>query len=349
MESKKFNLFAMFMIVIMGCFCVFLGFKDNKGEDGKNGKSAYELAVEKGLFTGSELEYLQSLQGKDGSNVTIEDVYRAYLDVNDYTESDCSFADFISAYYPDVILDEATEKALTEFSTAQALRSTVDIAYSCYMDSAIISATPNTLTQTNEPVYVLETTNQAAIGISAGSGVIYKIDSDTAYIITNYHVVYVSNYSNDDSYRVYYNTSTGEYFTADYDTSKIQTTTTSNGWFGSTTTKYIKKSDVNLAPTATHFLENYEVYLYGYQAEGYALSAEFVGGSAENDIAILKIDKNSSNLNNKRIFTEDYKAAGISSSSSLAIGESVVAVGNPLLADTSEVDTSTITTIKQIE
>ena len=348
MESKKFNLFAMFMIVIMGCFCVFLGFKDNKGEDGKNGKSAYELAVEKGLFTGSELEYLQSLQGKDGSNVTIEDVYRAYLDVNDYTESDCSFADFISAYYPDVILDEATEKALTEFSTAQALRSTVDIAYSCYMDSAIISATPNTLTQTNEPVYVLETTNQAAIGISAGSGVIYKIDSDTAYIITNYHVVYVSNYSNDDSYRVYYNTSTGEYFTADYDTSKIQTTTTSNGWFGSTTTKYIKKSGVNLAPTATHFLENYEVYLYGYQAEGYALSAEFVGGSAENDIAILKIDKNSSNLNNKRIFTEDYKAAGISSSSSLAIGESVVAVGNPLLADTSEVDTSTITTIKQI-
>ncbi len=35
------------------------------GKDGKNGKSAYELAVEKG-FTGTEAEYLASLKGADG-------------------------------------------------------------------------------------------------------------------------------------------------------------------------------------------------------------------------------------------------------------------------------------------
>ena len=108
MDNKKFNIFAMLMIVIMGAFCIFMGLIDTKGEDGVDGKSAYELAVEKG-FNGSELEYLQSLQGKDGSNITIEDVYFAYLKVNNLTQDQCSFAKFISEYYPDVILDEAAE------------------------------------------------------------------------------------------------------------------------------------------------------------------------------------------------------------------------------------------------
>lgn len=346
MESKKFNIFATIMIVVMCVFSIFIGFRDNSGEDGTDGKSAYELAVEKGLFSGTELQYLQSLQGKDGSNITIEDVYKAYLKEKNLTDNQCSLADFISVYYPDTLLDEATEKALMEFSTQQALRTTVDITYSCYMNNSIISATPNTLS-TGEAVYVISETTQAAIGISAGSGVIYKINEDTAYIITNYHVVYVSNYSNSDDYRVYYNQTTGEYFTATYDESKVKTATSGyNPFFGSTTSKYLLQSDVTLAPTSTHFVDNYDVYLYGYQSEEYALSAEFVGGSAENDIAILKIDKNAS-TNNQRIFGEDYKQAVLGDSTKLSIGESVVAVGNPLLANTSGVDTSTITTLQE--
>ena len=351
MESKKFNVFAMLMVVVMCAFSIFIGLRNGKGEDGENGKSAYELAVEQGLFSGTELEYLQSLQGKDGSNITIEDVYKAYLKQNNLKESDCSLADFINVYYPDALLDEATEKALSEFATAQALRSTVDIVYSCYMNSAIISATPNVL-QTNDgnkDVYVIEETNQAPIGISSGSGVIYQVNENTAYIITNYHVVYVSNYSNDDSYRVYYDEKAGEYFTATYDESKVGTAT-SGGYYpflGGTTSKYILKSDVTLAPNETHFLESYEVYLYGYQEQEYALSATFVGGSAENDIAILKIDKNSTNENNKRIFTEDYKQVTLGDSTALAVGESAIAIGNPLLANTSEVDTSSVTTVQE--
>ncbi len=347
MESKKFNIFATLMIVVMCTFSIFIGFRDNSGADGMNGKSSYELAVEKGLFSGTELEYLQSLQGKDGSNVTINDVYKAYLKENDLTEENCTLREFINTYYPGTIIDSETEKTLAEYATQKGLRSTVDITYSCFMNTPIINATPNSLASTGDSVYVIEESNQVSVGISAGSGVIYQINSDTAYIITNYHVVYIGNYSNDNSYRVYYNTSTQEYFTGTYDASKVETATSGGfPFFGQTTQKYILQSDITLAPTATHFASTYDIYLYGYQNAEYALSAQFVGGSAENDIAILKIDKNAS-TNNKRIFTEDYKAAAVGDSTKLSIGESVVAIGNPLLANTSSVDTSTISTVQE--
>ncbi len=349
MESKKFNAFAMFMIVFMGVFCIFMGFKNTSGQNGKDGKSAYELAVEQGLFSGTEYEYLLSLQGEDGSNITIQQIYDAYLQDKQLTASQYPISKFIQDCYPDSVLGElnqATKKSIVELATAQALRSTVDIAYSCYMNTPIISAEENSLTN-GSPVYVIEETNRAAVGISAGSGVVYQVNSDTAYIITNFHVVYVNNYSNDDAYRVYYNESTGEYFTATFDETKVKTATSGSGFWGSTTVDYILQSDVELAPTSTHFLDNYDVFLYGYQEEKYALSASFVGGSAENDVAILKIDKNSSNPNNKMIFKDDYKPADLGNSSALSVGESVVAVGNPLLANTSNVETNSNMTVAE--
>lgn len=342
MESKKVNIFAFIMIVVMCAFTIFMSVRNSTGQDGVDGKSSYELAVEKGLFSGTELEYLQSLQGKNGSSITIEDVYYAYLRENGLTTNDCSLAKFINTYYPDTLLDDATEKSLSEFATAQALRSTVDIVYSFYIDKPIISATPNTLS-TGEKVYLIEESTNAPIGVSAGSGVIYKVAEDTAYIITNYHVVYVDNYTNDDNYNVYYNESTREYFTAKH--SESDEFQVSGGGFFVQQYTAVMVEDVEEAPISTHFLKNYEIYLYGYQADGYALSATFVGGSAENDIAVLKIDKNSSNKNNERIFTEDYKAVSLGDSTKLAVGENAIAVGNPLIPDTSNVDTSSITTI----
>lgn len=345
MESKKVNIFAFIMIAVMCAFTVFISIRNGSGKDGIDGKSSYELAVEKGLFSGTELEYLQSLKGKNGSSVNIEDVYYAYLEENNLTTNDCSLAKFINTYYPNTLLDEKTEKALSEFATAQALRSTVDIVYSFYIDKPIISATPNTLSQTGESIYLIEESTDAPIGVSAGSGVIYKVNVDTAYIITNYHVVYVSNYTNDENYNVYYNESTREYFTAKHN-KEDEFNVTSGGFF-SQQYKAVKTEDLEYAPINTHFLKEYEVYLYGYQADGYALSATFVGGSAENDIAVLKIDKNSTNKNNERIFSEDYKAVSLGDSTKLAVGENAIAVGNPLIPDTSNVDTSNITTISE--
>ena len=352
MDSKKFNIFSMFMVVVMCVVTMFVAFNKNTADDGRNGKSSYELALENGLIpsTMTELEYLLSLQGKDGSDVTVEDLYHTYLSAKNLTETQCTLADFIETYYPEYLLqvEDGSKLTLTELASQQALRSTVDILYAGYMNSAVINAYEVEIqdSETNEEyeAYAIEETTSAPVCLSAGSGVIYKVGTDTAYIITNYHVCYVDNYSNDPTYRVYYNEDTDEYFTATYDESKVDQAIQSVGW-GTTTIDYIKKTDAVKAPIETHFMETYEVYFHGYQTEEYALSAKFVGGSADNDIAVLKIEK-SATKNNELIFTEDYKAAAIGDSSALSVGKEVIAVGNPLLANTN-IDTSTLNTIAE--
>lgn len=336
MENKKFNAFALVMMVFMCMFSVFIGLKSNDGKDGNNGLSAYELAVRNGEFTGTELEYLASLKGKDGTSVSIEDLYQAYLREKNLTSEQYTFVQFISDYYKDSVFDTSETQTKGELASQQALRSTVDICYSCYMNTNII-----TIASYNTSSYQIAQTTQTPIAVSAGSGIIYQINDDVAYIITNYHVVYIDNYSSDNSYKVFYNQDTESYFTGTYDASKIRTT---SSFLGSYST--IEKQYITEAPLYTHFLDSYDVYLYGYQTEEYKLSASFVGGSANNDIAVLKIDKSDSK-NNERIFNGDYKASDIGDSEDINIGEDVIAVGNPLLADTSKVSTSEYTTAEE--
>lgn len=325
MNSKKLNIFALFMMVVMCAFSVYIGLNNN-GKDGTNGtdgRSSYELAIEEGLISKdtTEVEYLKSLYGKDGSSVTIEDIYNAYLTEKRKVDPDysCSMLDFLESNFSDSI--KVNTSTLVEYTTQVALRSTVDICYSFYDE---------------RPVYQYRTywtgggyyeSSVPAYGVSAGSGVIYKMDSDVAYIITNYHVVYASNYTNDLAYRVFYDGS--EYFTA-----KIS----EDG----------KSFDKDCVPIETHFLNTYDVYLYGYQDSRYKLSATFVGGSADNDIAVLKIEKNSSNENNRLLFNGNYVPAELGDSGELATGEGVVAVGNPLLVDTSNIDSSQVSSNEEL-
>ena len=338
MESKKVNIFALVMIVVMCAFSIFIGMRNGDGRDGYDGKSAYELALEKGLFSGTEIEYLQSLQGKDGSNVTIEDVYRAVLKDKQKTESEYPFSAFLEDYYPDTVIDSIEEQTKTERATQNALRSAVDICYSFHMDREIISCS-STKVGNNDAFRDFEKSGYISIGVSAGSGVIYQMTEDYAYIITNYHVVYVSNYTT-EGYEVYYDNNTEKYFTGRFSQSSLKNGEEAvPGMFGSYISqyKYIFESDFEYAPIETHFLNTYEVYLYGYQTEEYALSATFVGGSAENDIAILKVDKNASQ-NNELIFDEEkgFKEAVVADSTKIAVGETAIAVGNPLLPEINE-------------
>ncbi|MBQ4542057.1 MAG: trypsin-like peptidase domain-containing protein [Clostridia bacterium] len=349
MDNKKFNIFALSMIVVMAVFTIYTGINKSNAKDGRDGLSAYELAVENGEFSGSEYEYLKSLHGKNGSNVTIEDVYKAYLDENNLTTADMTLSEFIMQIYPDNILDVDETATAVELSTASALRSTVDICYSFCLDKPILYVTDAVLTGGGEAYQIITDQNYynkyASIGVSAGSGVIYKIEGmetpdesdDVAYIITNYHVVYASNYvSDEDNYRVY-NKLTIDYFgnilsetmfTATYDDADVKTTGNA---------KYIEKVDAVEAPIETHFLDSYGIYLYGYQSAEYELSASFVGGSADNDIAVLKVERNKS-PNNAKLFEGDYKAVDLGDSKDLDEGETVIAVGNPLLVDTSNVN-----------
>lgn len=312
MENKRFNVFALVMMVVMCLFSVFIGLKNNDGKDGLNGRDG--------------------IDGKDGVGVTVEDLYNSYLQTHELTKDDYTFVDFISDYYKDVLYTSGEAQTKREIATQYSLRSTVDICYSCYMDSNIIALASTN----NSNYYQIATTTNTPISVSAGSGVIYRMDETTAYIITNYHVVYVDNYSTDDSYEVFYNQDTESYFTGSYDESKVQTV--SSGVFGS---RYnvIEKQYITEAPLYTHFLDTYDIYVYGYQTEEYKISASFVGGSANNDIAVLKVEKSDSR-NNALLFNGNYVAASIGDSEKLVEGEDVIAIGNPLLADTSKVNTS---------
>ena len=354
MDNKKFNIFALVMIVVMAVFSIYTGISKSKAKDGRDGLSAFERAVELGEFSGSEYEYLKSLHGKDGSDVTIEDVYNAYLRENNLTSTELTLSEFILKVYPDNILDVDETASAIELSTASALRSTVDICYSFYMNNPIIYVEETTDDYSNK-IYKIDTSDEyfekyTAIGVSAGSGVIYKIDDnataseedDVAYIITNYHVLYASNFTNNETdYRVYYNATTQEYFTATYDDDNVKSGKENIYWgdhvIGTHTYYYLDKSAVQPAPIQTHFLNSYGVYLYGYQSAEYELSASFVGGSADNDIAILKVERNKS-ANNERLFNGNYKAVDLGDSKDLDEGETVIAVGNPLLVDTSNVN-----------
>lgn len=143
--------------------------KSLKGSD--SGKSAYEIAVENG-YEGTETEWLESLKGsngidgtdgKDAENITITDIYNAL--VADGYEG--SFKDFVAEYLKDntAIQDEV------------------------YVSKAILSCVSIVSTFTQKGYY-----NQSQKYTASGSGVIYKLDKETgsAYIITNYHVVYDS-------------------------------------------------------------------------------------------------------------------------------------------------------------
>jgi len=76
-----------------------------------------------------------------------------------------------------------------------------------------------------------------------------------------------------------------------------------------------------------HISNNISLYLYGMENEAYAIPASYVGGSANYDIAILRVDKNDVL---KWAFEEGSAVAVSVGNSDLVVpGEATVAIGNP--------------------
>jgi|GEM_PF-5242917 len=228
--KKKFSIIAMLLIFAILCFSF----------TACTGKSAYELARENG-FAGTEREWLDSLKGSNGQDAAPIDIYALY-DAYLIEHPGASFADFLHYFS---IVDYYD----TEYAAAKGIQSAVSI-YSTFKKNASFG----------------QTTSYS----SAGSGVVYKIQSGSVYIITNYHVVY------------------------DRDSNK------SNG-----------------------IADTIEVYSYGYEKTGMVVQAQFIGGSITKDIAVIKASYASFNSNSS------IKAVEIKDSNEIALGERVVAIGNP--------------------
>lgn len=223
----------------------------------KDGKSAYELAVEQG-FEGTLQEWLDSLKGasgedgsdgsdgkdgmngKDGSDgaVDIDSLYQKAVDEG------------YSGSYLDFIKDNFQVNADSKVAASKALLSAVKVRAAITYTDAI--GREHNVT-------------------SGGSGVIYKLNKEagSAYIITNYHVVYHYRSANDG------------------------------------------------------ISQDIKVFIYGKESSGDAIPATYIGGAYDYDIAILEV-KDSDIIKNS-----DVRAVDVASSKDMAVGSTVMAVGNP--------------------
>lgn len=122
--------------------------------------------------------------------------------------------------------------------------------------------------------------------IGAGAGVIYELGNDDSYIITNYHVMYNK---------------------SAYGSNKI----------ARTTAIYLYGSNVSIYDTKT-YNNGYPVYQYA----GDVIFAEYVGGSFDNDVAILKVST-------RDILEQNPDMRAVDIVTNYSVGETAIAVGNP--------------------
>ena len=248
---------AITMIALSSCSFISGGSSGQNGIDGADGKSAYEIALANG-FTGSESEWLESLKGldgKDGANGTLSAGTSEALQfiVSEYKkEVEAGYKGSFKEYLESCVSSDYTSNLYVNKNL---------------MSSVAIYCTFKVKQSTSFP-FGSGTIGEAT---SAGSGVIYKLDKNagTAYIITNYHVVYNSSSTAED-----------------------------------------KISD------------NISVYLYGDTYLKSKITAEYIGGSMNYDIAVLKI------TGNDLIKNSDARAVSIADSLNVSVGDSAIAIGN---------------------
>lgn len=238
--KKTTRLVCLFVCVLLFC--------TSCSAFGSRNLSAYEIARKNG-YTGSESEWLDSLKG--------ENAYELWLKAGNTGSLDDFFASLSHTQNNYDITIEG-EDTTTEAASKGLL--------------SVVSVYSNFTTT----VYVRDGLGYKEVPYhysSAGSGVIYQLDkgSGSAYIITNFHVVYDGD---------------------------------------NETTQSGVSADINL-------------YLYGMQAEQYAIDATYVGGSKYYDIAVLEV-KDSDILSSSQA-----TAVELADSNEISVGETAIAIGNP--------------------
>ena len=192
--------------------------------------------------------------GKDADELTIDEVYEFYKQIN-----------------PDITREEFVERFLN-LQSGGALQDNLTALSSLFRSGIKIYTAFNvSSTNSNEAYYT-------------GSGVLYKIESDYAYILTNYHMVYNSSSITSD---------------------KICTKAFA----------YMYGSEY--APV---LLESGELVLA--DDDNFGLSCEYVGGSAECDVAILKVPSS-------ELYARYPSAKAVEIDLNYEVGQTVYALGNP--------------------
>lgn len=216
---------------------------------------------------GIEISYSDGSSGKISSlgdiSVSLNDLYNAY---NDHYKSAISLDAFLGLF----LNVETTIVENTHKTAAELLQSAIRI----YTEFAVAPAG-----------------SSPSVSVSSGSGVIWRIDNDYTYIVTNYHVVY-----NMDAYFPYNNNSSIA--------RKIYASVYGNEGYV-----------VNTGRTDANLLKIYEY--------PNSFLCEFVGGSSTVDLAVIRVQNSVING-----YSANTKA--ITCASKYLVGETAIAVGNPL-------------------
>lgn len=219
----------------------------------------------------STLTVKNGANGKDGQNapIDIEDAYQKY--VQEYGE--ISYREFLSLFL------KAENTADISPYINQSLLSVAQITcnFKEQYDSGLMSEFSPTYTD----------------ALYSGSAVIYQMDQDYTYFLTNYHVVYDPNSVQDKI------------------CSEIRCYLYGSG----------SEGDITLSGTngASYIQGNpYEVKDYG----PYALIAEYVGGSSTYDLALVRIATSA-------VLNRNPSACPVTLASDYHVGQTAYAVGNP--------------------
>jgi len=252
-------------------------------------------------YTDGSTSNFTIVNGEDGanlySNITINDLYNQ---VKDSKSSGYTLIDFIDEYL-DIKIDT------NAIASSKALRSAVSIFVEHEIDIVDYN---NVLSYTNNPSYGIQPNygKKTSVVWDAGAGVIYSIDKQEgdAYIITNYHVCFSDGAKASDGIATRF-------------TIYI---------YGS---ESIDLNDLNYLQYYNNNCKDFGYLFDEFDASGKpvidygfgAINAEYVGGSEQYDIAVLKV------TNSDVIKNSDCAAVDVHDSNDVGVGSSAIAVGNP--------------------
>ena len=197
--------------------------------------------------------------GADGSALTIADVYEKYC--REYGE--ISYEEFLDKYL-----------TVNTDSSALIVQGILRSSVTVYSEFAV----------TQIGMFGFST----GISLGIGSGVVYRIEDEYTYLVTNYHVVYNENANKDNGSNI-----------------------------GRKIYCYLYGSESTPVSTGSRDEQGYLVYDYGV----YAIECEYVGGTINNDLAVLR-----AKTEDVRAINPDVQA--VRTAEDYSVGETAIAIGN---------------------
>lgn len=238
------------------------------------------------------------VNGKDGeslfNNITINDLYEQ---VKPSKPSGYTLIDFINEYL-DIQIDS------NAIASSKALRSAVSI----FVEHDITIVDYNTVTGYS-PVTGKTYGVKDSIAWGGGAGVIYNLDKErgNAYIITNYHVCFSMEANAEDGIATKFTAYV--YGAESIDMADLYYLPYYNN----------ENNNLNYSSKFKFDAKGKPIIDYGYGA----VEAEYVGGSEQYDIAVLKV------TGSEVLKNSDCLAIDVYNSDDVSAGSTAIAIGNP--------------------